>query len=83
VKVLIRYELVLTTELEKVQLRRSPEATPNVSGHRVPCEESEVAHFQAFYPNLEVRMTVESAAENFAQRGDGITTKFHDSRIST
>jgi len=83
VKVLIRYELVLTTESEKVQLRRSPEATPDVSGYRVPCEESEVALFQAFYPNSEVSMTVESVAEDFAQRGNGITTKCHGTRIST
>ena len=68
-KVLIRYELVLTTESEKVQLRRSPEATPDVSGYRVPCEEREVALFQAFYSNSEVRMTVENVTDDFAQRG--------------
>jgi len=81
VKVLIRYALVLTTESEKVQLKRSPEATPDVSGYKAPCEESEVALFQAFYPNSEVRMAVESVAEDFAQRG--ITTKFHGTRILT
>jgi len=61
--------LVLTTESEKVQLRRSPEVTPDVSGYRVPCEERKVALFQSFYPNSGVRMTFESVAENFTQRG--------------
>jgi len=83
VKVLIRYESVLTTESEKVQLRRSPEATPDVSGYRVPCEEREVALFQAFCPNSELRMTVESVTEDFAQRGNDVQTTFHGSRILT
>jgi hypothetical protein len=57
------------TKSEKVQLRRSPEASPDVSGYRVPCEERKVALFQALYSNSKMRMMVESNSEDFAQRG--------------
>ena len=61
--------MILMTNSEKVQLRRSPEASPYVSGYRVPCEERKVALFQGFYPNSEVRMTVENVTDDFAHRG--------------
>jgi len=75
--------LVFSAYSEKIKLRRSPEATQDVSGYRVPCVEREVALFKAFYRYSEMRMAVENVTEDFAQRSNSIPTKFHGMRILT
>jgi len=66
VKILIRDELVFTAGSERVKLRSSPEATPDVSGHRVPCEEREVPLFKTLYRYSEMRMAVDSVTADLA-----------------